>query len=395
MKITRSSTIHSLILAAALSIGLGFVSPVSAKEHSYIVDLNSKTATALGSLGMGGTIAEGINDSGQVVGYSPTDTIWGLENHAFITGPNGKGMTDIGNFGGINNSYAPGINATGQVVVNSLGFSPGVGTYSYAYISGPNGVGMTDLGSLGGGGSSAKGINDAGQVVGMSLTGPGEQLAFITGPNGVGMTDLGSLGGGGSSANGINDAGQVVGYSNTDQLRQKEPGEGAGERHAFITGPHGVGMTDLGTLDGSYFSVANGINDAGRVVGNSTTAVWDEQHAFITGPNGVGMTDLGTLGGSESIANGINEAGQVVGHSDTAAGVQHAFITGPNGVGMTDLNSLINVPGIILTDVTAINNHGQILATGVMGVVPEPETYAMLLAGLGLLGFIARCRKTA
>jgi hypothetical protein len=27
--------------------------------------------------------------------------------------------------------------------------------------------------------------------------------------------------------------------------------------------------------------------------------------------------------------------------------------------------------------------------------IPEPETYAMLLAGLGLLGFIARCHKTA
>ncbi|TXT22552.1 MAG: hypothetical protein FD134_2457, partial [Gallionellaceae bacterium] len=27
--------------------------------------------------------------------------------------------------------------------------------------------------------------------------------------------------------------------------------------------------------------------------------------------------------------------------------------------------------------------------------VPEPETYAMLLAGLGLLGFVGRRKKTA
>ena len=52
-------------------------------------------------------------------------------------------------------------------------------------------------------------------------------------------------------------------------------------------------MTDLGTLGGSY-SIAHGINDAGQVVGYSATATGD-QHAFITGPNGVGMTDLNLL----------------------------------------------------------------------------------------------------
>jgi hypothetical protein len=29
----------------------------------------------------------------------------------------------------------------------------------------------------------------------------------------------------------------------------------------------------------------------------------------------------------------------------------------------------------------------------IMGQVPEPETYAMFMAGLGLMGFIARRRK--
>ena len=43
-------------------------------------------------------------------------------------------------------------------------------------------------------------------------------------------------------------------------------------------------------------------------------------HAFLTGPNGVGMTDLGTLGGGSSLAFGINDAGQVVGEFGTASG---------------------------------------------------------------------------
>ncbi len=84
----------------------------------------------------------------------------------------------------------------------------------------------------------------------------------------------------------------------------------------------------------------------------------------------------------------------MVGRSYTEEGACHAFITVPNGVGMTDLNSLVSLPGrTILTDATGINNQGQVAVIG--SPIPEPETYAMLLAGLGLLGFIARRRKTA
>jgi hypothetical protein len=69
MKITRSSKIQNLILAAALSIGLGFVSPVSAAAQvSFILDSDGKGLTDLGTLGGLNTFATAINDAGQVVG---------------------------------------------------------------------------------------------------------------------------------------------------------------------------------------------------------------------------------------------------------------------------------------------------------------------------------------
>lgn len=40
-----------------------------------------------------------------------------------------------------------------------------------------------------------------------------------------------------------------------------------------------------------------------------------ERHAFITGPNGIGGTDRGTLGGASSGADEINDKGEVWNHS--------------------------------------------------------------------------------
>ena len=127
----------------------------------------------------------------------------------------------------------------------------------------------------------------------------------------------------------------------------------------------------------------------------SVSPVFAQGSSYIVDSNSETLTELGTLGGSYIEAFGINDAGQVVGNSFTAAGPLHAFITGPNGVGMTDLTALVSQSaGVVLTEATGINNHGQIIANGIPPI-PEPESYAMLLAGLGLMGFIARRRKTA
>ena len=100
------------------------------------------------------------------------------------------------------------------------------------------------------------------------------------------------------------------------------------------------------------------------------------------------MRDLGVLSGYQySSAWGINNAGQVVGFSDAETGLQRAFVTGPDGEGMTDLNSLVNLPGVVLTNAWDINNNGQVIA---LGLIPEPETYALMLAGLRRGGFYVK-----
>jgi len=74
------------------------------------------------------------------------------------------------------------------------------------------------------------------------------------------MIDLGTLGGSDSQAHGINQRGQVVGVSTTS----------AGVGHAFLW-EKGT-MVDLGTLGGN-FSQAMGINVQGLIVGGSETSI--------------------------------------------------------------------------------------------------------------------------
>lgn len=375
MKTSYSSKISSVVLASILSVGLGFASPTFAGFRSFIVDPNSKMATDIGSLGGIDAYGRGINDAGQVVGWSRTAE---GNTHAFITGPKGEGMTDLGTLGG-SDSWAYGINAMGQVVGRSL--IAGDGSY-HAFITGPNGNGMTDLGTLGGSNSWAYAINAAGQAAGISLTtGDNSSRAFITGPGGANMTDLGTLGGDYSAAHGINDAGRVVGDSFISN----------GSQHAFITGPNGIDMADINASGGETF--ANGINSTGRTIGQS------DSHAFITGANGAGLTDLGTLGGDESVAFGINDAGQVVGSAQIAGtpqspqGDMHAFSTAPDGVGMSDLNLLVALPGGFLSEAHGINNSGLVVANGFVAAIPEPASHALMIAGLILLGFIMQGKK--
>lgn len=353
--------------------GFVFSNPVSAQSY---------TAFDIGTLGGPGTYATAINNHGQITGNSD---LADRSYHAFITGPNGTKMDDLGTFAEGNLSWGSAINDSGQVA----GYSEGEFGARYAFIADVNGMRGVSQWKF----SYANGINNAGQVVGhtTNVLSSGSD-AFITGPNGENPMPPGGLRSDGDVATDINSSGQVVGHGHLSSGLYV---------HAYLTSANGGFASDLGTLGGATSS-ALAVNDSGQVVGYSEIRRGFESpiHAFITDIDS-NMTDLGTLGGQSSQAFDINSFGQVVGWAETGiANRRHAFITGADGGGMTDLNSLVKLEdGIFLSDATGINDSGQIIANAsngrayLLSPVPEPETYAMFLAGLGLMGFMARRRQ--
>ena len=154
------------------------------------------TMTSLGALtATGDSAGADINDGGQVAGTSETNQV---DSHAFLYTQGA--MMDLGT------GAAQGINNTGQVV--GQGFFNGA-AHAFVYSSGTT----TDLGTLPGGTfSDAFGINLAGKIVGFADTGSGSDHAVLF--DGATVTDIGTLPGfDGSLATRINAAGQIVGVS--------------------------------------------------------------------------------------------------------------------------------------------------------------------------------------
>ncbi len=314
----------------------------------------------LDTLGGTGSIAEGLNDSGQVVG----DYENAQGTHGFIYS-NGS-MTDLGALPAPFNTYtvAVGVSATGQVVGTALSFADSsIPNRAFTYSNGS----ISDLGTLDppyNGAAQATAINASGQVVGFSTAADGAPHAFEEAQGR--FVDLGTLGGSFSLAFGINSNGDVVGKSAIS---------GDVAQHAFLYQNNQI--FDLGTLGGDL-GQAEAVNNADQITGYSSLADNSTIHAFLYGD--LSMKDLGSLPGyDQSFGTGINNAGEVVGLCvSTVTGTEKAFLY-DNG-SMIDLNSVIAPnSGWQLEFAYAINNNGQIVG---YGFAPNGTQEAFLLTPL-------------
>lgn len=88
-------------------------------------------------------------------------------------------------------------------------------------------------------------------------------------------------------------------------------------------------------------------------------------------------------------------------YTTNGPGGRFAFIAGVDGAGMADLNSFVDLgnSSITFTEALAINDIGQIVAqasdsrSDLLSPIPEPESYALMLAGLGVVSCVARRKK--
>jgi uncharacterized membrane protein len=240
---------------------------------------------------------------------------------------------------------ATGMNVLGQVVGRD---GPGGDNFDWGFSWSADGIEL--LGSSWRP-TSINGISNTGQMVGQDGNVGSVGLGHATSWHDGTTTELAALDGSinNSSAKGVNDLGQVVGWSTTTPISFPYDGacdgdQGSGCPVHAVSWTAGGAIRDLGTLPGDTNSVATKINSFGQAIGSSgNTFVFHEglnpdlAHEVVGRPfiwsERSGMRDLNTLirGNSKwvlSSATDINVWGQIVGQG-MLNGKPHGFLLTP------------------------------------------------------------------
>ena len=269
---------------------------------------------------------------------------WNPAGQAFVLPP----LAGVDPFYGALHTKAHGINNQGQLVGTGKEGEPNF--YTHAALWPNKDTEAMDLGFLGQGNplnySEAYGVNDLSHVVGNSAIG-----SFIHGflwRNGQ-MTDLGALSGQVvSEARAINNTGLIAGKSNIFPVVWK---------YDIANPSHAPRIHQLPIPAGFFSATTTAVNDSGDVVGYAGSPNIDS-HAILW-RNGMAI-DLGVWpGGHYSVANGINNLGQIVG-TGTVAGdnLDHALMwTVDDGSGNTPPSAALQAKPTKLQSVRAFRSR--------------------------------------
>ena len=145
----------------------------------------------------------------------------------------------------------------------------------------------------------------------------------------------------------------------------------AGQSVIFTEGS-ASGGTDA-AIDAAFLNAWFGSNvPAGLTIGNY-------------GGSGVGLSTssdaVNIYNASGILQANVSFGAASAGTFDNAAGLNNATLTQKSGIGTN--GAFYSLAG------------GEIGSPGVVAAVPEPETYVLMLAGLGLLGFMFRNKQSA
>lgn len=327
---------------------------------------------------MAGT-ASAINNLGQVVGSVPVDG----SSIAFLFDSRSGTTVQLGSL--YSSSTATDINDSGHVVGGMVDASTGR-EYPFVYLDGVLQP-LTPLGTS----SRVVSINAAGQMAANSWgPSPVSPTAYVYDATGAARKAWISD----SFVYEINASGQMVGTQSFMHTVLVSGGQTT--TLPYIGGVRSIAINDLGHVAGS--GALPGQQSGGLIYADGAFTSF---HPAAAPP--------GQLQGGDTISWAINNLDQVVG-SQGPVNRTRAFIYSAGQVSY--LNDLIDpASGWNIVDAFDINDRGQIvgracrtLAFGTgwvdcsavllqpLSAVPEPTSYALLLAGLGGVAFVARRR---
>ena len=317
-----------LLFSACLIVAL--TSVAEARVHAFYWDSNTGMVD-LGTLG-GDSLSLGINDSGQIVGYSYLTDQGPIHMVMWTTT---GGIVDLGSIDNSGNSQGNAINSAGDIV--GSGYDANSKQVAFFWSSS---TGYISLGEVPANGvANGSDINDSDTIAG-SAYGPGK--GFVWRPLQLRRKYIGTLPGGATSqAFGINNLSHITGTAALP----------SGALDAFVW-TRSDGMRDIGTVQEGVNTYGFAINDKDEVVGFT-----GEELPFYWS-DATGIRRLRTLGGINAEAYAINNSGEIVGSCQTPTNLFHATLWSSHNATPQDLGTL---PGGSTSVAQAINASGQVV----------------------------------